>query len=166
MRALTAQDGTSARELVRSTYGGTRHLVRTLELVELALGGKDPECLGLACATHDGVLEGLLLHGSIGGAAGVIKVHVLLGGILEGLTALITGVRGIHPGGDARMFVCELSVTPEHALATAALLAAGFSCEASIADYFTDGITLDVLVLRVVQDRERQLTSTRIAFGA
>ena len=148
VRALSAQDGDSARALVQSAYGGTRHLMRALELLESALTGNDPECLGLACTAGDGRLDGVLLYGIIGGAAGVIKVHELVGAV-EALAPLIGGVRRVTSARDARMFICELSNAVEHLLASKALASHGFSCEARIADYFADGISLEVLALRV-----------------
>jgi hypothetical protein len=148
VRALTAQDGVAARALVHAVYAGTRHLMRTLELIDLSLTGEDPECLGLACAADDGVLEGIVLYGSIGGAAGVVRLHALFGHGADRLAALIGGVATVDSARDARMFMCELSDAPEHALASNALASRGFTVEARIAEYFADGLALDVLVLR------------------
>jgi len=148
VRALAAQDGPSARELVHSAYGGTCHLVRTLELLKIALTGSDPECLGMVSTAGDKSVDGLLFYGSVGGAAGLIKVHVLAGAIMARLTALLGSARDLDSFRGARMFMCELSDAPEHARASAALIAFGFTCEASIADYFADGLTLNVLVQR------------------
>lgn len=145
MRALAAQDGASARELVRAVYERTRHLARTLELVELALPADDPEYEGLVSTAYDGSVLALLLHGSIGGAAGVIKVHALVGRSTE---ALIMALRALDSVRDARLLICELSNEPEQRLARRALALAGFTCEGVVADYFGDGIALDLLVLR------------------
>ena len=149
MRALAAQDGVAARALAQDTYSVSRHLIRTLELIELSLTGEDAECLGLACAADDGVVEGIILYGSIGGAAGVVRVHALFGHSLDGLTALIGGVAALDCARGARMFMCELSDALEHALASNALASCGFTVEARIADYFAEDVTLDVLVLRL-----------------
>ena len=151
MRALSAHDAGAARALVQSAYGRTRHLARTLELVELALTGNDPESVGLACVVADDSLAGLLLYGTIGGAVGVIKVHALLGETVEELASLIDALRSVC---DARMFVCELSDERTHALASRALASHGFMCEGRIADYFSEGVALDLLVLRGARGQE------------
>ena len=149
MRELETQDGARVHALVLAAYGGTRHLVRMRELIELALAGSDPECLALAAATDDGSIEGVLLYGTIGGAAGVVKVHAVIGIDLEALGALIDGVFGVAPPHTTRMFVCELAADIEQTHMAAALMAHGFTRETTVADYFAEGIGLEVLVLRV-----------------
>ena len=149
MRALAAQDGASARALVLDAYGASRQLVRMQELIELALAGGDPECLGLVATADDGTIAGVLLYGTIGGAAGVVRVHSLAGVTPNTLTALIARACDAASAPGTRMFICELSDAREHALAARALISHGFTREAVIADYFADGVALDLLVLRL-----------------
>lgn len=149
VRALVAADAASVRALVLDTYGASRQLVRVQELIELALGGGDPECLGLVATADDGTIAGVLLYGTIGGAAGVVRVHALAGVTPDTLTVLLERVCDASSAPGARMFICELSDDPEHAPATRALVSHGFTLEASIADYFADGFPLDLLVLRL-----------------
>ena len=148
VRALVAADAASVRALVLDTYGASRQLVRMQELIELALVGGDPECLGLVATADEGSVEGVLLYGTIDGAAGVVRVHALAGTTSAVLTALITHLCDAGALSRARMFICELSGTPEHELASRALVAHGFTRETGIADYFADDLTLDILVLR------------------
>lgn len=148
VRALDAHDGASARALVLETYGTTRHLGRMRELIELALAGNDPECLGLVAAADDGIIAGVLFYGTLGGAAGVVRVHAIAGLTPDALTALIARACDAATVPGARLFICELSDAPEHALASRALTSHGFVREASIADYFADGRTIDFMVLR------------------
>ena len=118
------------------------------DLVSLALAGNDPECAGLVATVDDGSVAGVLLYGTIDGAAGVVRVHALAGATSGMLTALLTHLCETGAVSGARMFICELSGIPEHELASRALVAQGFTREAGIADYFADGLTLDILVLR------------------
>lgn len=148
VRALTLEDDTVARALVRSVYGGTRHVARVLELVSLALPGHDPECQGLVTIAGDGTVRAMLLYGIVGGAAGVIRIHALVGHTVDVFGDLLGAVRAVDSARAARMFLCELSDEAEDALTSAALTSAGFTREVAVADYFADGIALDVMVLR------------------
>ena len=147
VRALAAQDGVVARALVQVVHAGTRQLVRTLELLELALPGGDPECQGVVSTGDDGSVGALIFFGPVGGAAGVVKLHTLVGSTANDLEVLIGELRGTRMSRDARMFICELSAEQD-ALAYRALTSTGFALEARVADYFADGVALDVLVLR------------------
>jgi hypothetical protein len=148
VRALVASDAVSARVLLDSAFGGTRHFARMVELLEQSLPGDDPEARGLVSAFSDGSVRGVLLFGSVAGANGVIRLHVLTGHPVDALSELITAVRAVDSSGSARIFLCEFSDEPEHVAASRALVSAGFTREAAIADYFADGIGLDILVLR------------------
>jgi hypothetical protein len=147
VRPLTAFDGAAARQLAHSALGGTRHLARTLELVERALGGRDPECVGLVSTTNE-IVDGLLLHGSLAATA-VEKVHVLVGSDVQSLARLTDALlRRAH----RRMIICELSEGAEHANAMSALVVSGFTREGSVAAFFDDETALALLVLRRSSD--------------
>jgi hypothetical protein len=148
VRALAATDADRVRALARSVFDGTRHVRRTLELVELALTESDAECLGLVVAGVDGVVQGFVIYGPVDGAAGVMRVTALVGRSEDALDALLGRLRLLDAVREARMFFCELSDEPVHAPAFTALVTAGFTREDRIADYLADGIALDILVLR------------------
>lgn len=154
VRALAVSDAEAARVLVRSVFQGTRHLERSVELLELALTGSDRECLGLVCPVSDGSLDGVILYGTIEGAPGVIKIHDVIGATVRAVAALINGVCDREFSRHVRMVICELSRAPEHALARNVLTSRGFTREASIEDYYADGAGLDILVLRAVRSQE------------
>lgn len=148
VRALIASDALSARALLDSAFGGTRHFARMVELLEQSLSGNDPEARGLVSATADGTVRGVLLYGWVAGASGVIRLHLLAGHSVDALGELITAMRAVDSPVRPRIFLCELPVEPETVAAARAIASAGFTREAVIADYFADGIGLDILVLR------------------
>jgi hypothetical protein len=144
VRALTASDGAAARALVHAAYDGTRYLARTLELLDLALSGRDLESVGVV-STTDGVVDAVLLHGSLAGAMAVQRLHVLLGRVAVTGPFLID-VLCRETGW--RMIVCELAEESCHATTASVLAARGFTREASVAAYFDDDTDLVLYVLR------------------
>ena len=152
VRPLTLTDGPAARALARSVYGGTRYLTRTLELVEFALRGDDPDCLGLVGVSIASI-HGLLLHGPVAGASGVIKVHALIASAPKVLTSMLSVLRDVISVADARMIVCELPGGAEHSVAAAALIKNGFTREGSVSGFFAEDIALGLFVWRRSEHR-------------
>ena len=144
VRSLTARDADDARALVHASLEGTRYLARTLELLETALGGMDPECAGMVRVAERS-LDALLMHGPIAGATGVEKLHALVGTDVEALSELVRVLPGTH---SARMIICELPRAPAHATAAEVLATNGFTREGSVARFFTEDTALDLLVWR------------------
>lgn len=144
VRALTASDGASARALAHDTYGGTRYLSRTIELLELALGGNDPECVGMV-SVRDEVAVALLLHGPVAGAIAVEKLHLLLGSDVRSLGALIDAWREAVR---CRLVVCELPEDRAHATSAEVLTARGFVREGSVSGFVDDHTALALFVAR------------------
>ena len=142
-------DAVQATAVVRAGLDGTRYLARALELLEAALAGDDPECVGKVSLREHSV-DGLLLHGPIAGALAVEKLHVLIGDDPDALGVLVRSVRDTT---SARMIICELPDTPEHAAAFAVLAANGFTREGSVAQFFAEDIALDLLVWRRAEAR-------------
>ena len=149
MRALTAHDAASARALAQSVYGGTRYLKRILELVDFALPGDDLACEALVLTDDHESARALLIHGTVGGAAGVTKIHALMGTDDDAPGVLLDALRATERVRDSRMFVCELSVERVDEPAARALMSAGFNMEGTIADFFADDIDLRLLALRM-----------------
>jgi hypothetical protein len=145
VRALAASDAASARALLQSSYANSRHLARALELLAVAVRGDDPECLGLISPGRDAGAGALLLYGNLAGASGVCRIQLLAGDDAH-LTRLLRAMLDLTR--NARIFICELPVGAEHAVTAEALAAAGFMREGGIADFFAEGVALDLLVLR------------------
>ena len=152
VRALEASDADSARAVVRTQLCDTPYCARVLEQLDIALSGEDPEYAGLV-ATHGAAGEaalGMLLSGPVSGARGVVKVHALVGADADTLGVLLDAVLAAHAreGGTVPMTVCEIADDLTHACAASALAGRGFAREGRVADYFRDGIALDILVRR------------------
>ena len=144
IRALAASDAEPARALVRAALDGTPYLKRTFEQLDVALGGDDPECVGMLAQSAQGAV-GVLLHGRVAGATRVEKVHVLIGDNAESLGFLL---RALSATSDARMIISELPGAKAFATATAALAANGFTREGSVEGFFSEGTALELLVWR------------------
>lgn len=141
---LTSTDGPAARRLVHAAYSGTRYFTRAMELLALALGGRDPECAGVVSETS-GNVDALLLRGSVAGAVDVEKVHALIGGDVEAMSRLVDALRRASHW---RMIVAELPEDQWHATAAAALVSRGFTREGSVAGFVSDDTSLALMVLR------------------
>jgi hypothetical protein len=90
-------------------------------------------------------IDGLLLHGPIAGALAVEKIHALVG---RGLASLTPLVKALASKTDWRMIICELPDDSEHSIPSAALVAASFACEGSVAAFFDDETALGLWILR------------------
>jgi hypothetical protein len=144
VRALTASDGAAARALVHSVYARSRYVARTLELLDQALDGNDPECVGMVLATVDAV-DAMILHGSIAGASAVRKIHTLVGRDVETLASLVDALRRSETW---RMIVCELPEDDCHAIPAEALAQREFTREGSVRAFFDEQTDLALYVSR------------------
>ena len=115
-----------------------------MELLALALGGTDAECVGLVSETA-GDVDALLLHGRVVGAADVEKIHALVGSNVQALSHLVDA---LTHASQWRMIVCELPDDQWHATAAAALTRSGFTREGSVAAFVSDDTSLSLMVLR------------------
>lgn len=138
-----------ARTLVQGVLGGSRHVGRVLEQVDVAITGADDECQGLVVAEGDSVVAtGIVLFGPVAGASGVLKIHALVGANAD---VMMTLAKALVLGPQvcaARLIMCEIADDPACAGPTSALLASGFAQEGRVEDYFARGSHLDILVFR------------------
>lgn len=149
VRALDASDAASARALVLTHFCDTQYCGRILEQLDIALTHQDPEYVGRVAANDVGPsMRGVLLYGPVAGARGVVKLHTLVGADVEVLVALLDSLLAESAERAERMIVCEIADDMPYAAASGALVARAFTRAGRVADYFRDGIALDVLVWR------------------
>lgn len=153
LRPLMPDDAGDARTCVSAQLAGTRYESRALEQLDIALQFDDPEYMALLASSGDEVaLRGLVLFGTVAGARGVVKVHVLVGREPRTAVALLEAVRATSEHSAERMIVCEL---PDDAPLTSvadALQASGFIEAGRVPDFVTDGVALRLLVRTLVGD--------------
>lgn len=125
--------------MVLAQFRETPYCARILEQCDLALGGADEEYAALGSET------GLLLHGVVAGAPGVVRLHALVGIEASALRAL---VHALQAGGSCRILVCEMAQDAPFAVARDSLIECGFAREGHVPDYFRDGVDLGILTWR------------------
>jgi hypothetical protein len=149
VRAIVASDAVSARSVVLAQFGDTPYCVRIQEQLDIALTGEDPEYLGLVMPQSGGHgVLGALLYGPIAGASGNVKLHSLVGADVDVLVLLLDALLAESTERTKRMIVCETAEDLPYSAASCALTARAFTRAGRVADYFQDGIALDVLVWR------------------
>ena len=149
VRALEPADADEARASVNRALGGSRHARRVLEQLDVAISGADAECVAWVLADHDhSSLSGVVLFGPVAGASGVTKIHALVGVDRDAMVTLVDGLMLEHQLRTARMVVCEIADDRACAKAYAALVACAFTHEGRVADFFADGVNLDLMVRR------------------
>ena len=148
LRALRVEDGPAARalalpEIERSPYG-----VSIRSALDAVLAGTDPDSRGLV-AIHDGLLVGIAVHGTIAGALGAGRLQLIVvdrdlrrRGIA---TKLVHGAVAALGAEGVRFVTVELPDDPALLAAKQLLLRCQFSVEATVADYFRDGVDLAIL---------------------
>lgn len=149
LSALMPEDAVAARAFVASQLRGTRYESRVLEQLDAALAFDDPEYMALLA--RDGaatVLRGLVLFGTVAGARGVVKVHVLLGQDVRGGEALADAVQTVSRDAGERMLVAEMADDAPFCVAVQALTACGFAEEGRVPDFVRDGVAMRLLVWR------------------
>lgn len=151
LRPLMPDDVGDARICISAQFAGTRYEVRALEQLDIALQFDDPEYMALLASSGDDVaLRGLVLFGTVAGARGVVKVHVLVGRGVETAVALLGAVRATSEHSGERMIVCELPDDTPLTEAADALDASGFVEAGRVPDFVTDGVALRLLVHTLV----------------
>ena len=149
VRALEARDSDSLRVVVRAQFSETQYCVRILEQLDIALTRRDPEYIGhVALQPASQRVLGVLLHGPVAGAKGVVKLHTLVGAGGDVMTALLDSLLAASAERADRMIMCEIADDVSFTCAANALLGCGFTREGRVADYFRDGSALDILVWR------------------
>ena len=148
LRALRADDGPVARamalpEIERSPYG-----VSMRSALEAVLAGTDPDSRGLV-AIHDGALVGIAIYGAIAGALGAGRLQLIVVDRdmrLRGIaTQLVHGAIAALGAEGVRFVSVELPDDPALIAAKQLLLRCRLSVEATVADYFRDGVDLAIL---------------------
>ena len=141
VRALRPADASAARALVSAQFGGTPYAERFLEQLASATNGGDPECRALVVGD---VPAAAVLFGSVDGAGGVVKLHVLAGNDRRALHSLAAAVRDSN----ARLVVCEMAEEPVFDVTGQILRELGFEEAGRVADFFRDGVDLVILTWR------------------
>ena len=153
LRPLMPDDAADTRACVSAQLAGTRYHARALEQLDVALQFDDPEYMALLAARGSELpLRGLVLFGTVAGARGVVKVHVVIGAEFETSVAMLEAVRSTSENSGERMIVCELPDDTLFAMAAAALEAAGYAEAGRVPDFVTDGIALRLLVRPLIGD--------------
>ena len=153
LRPLMPDDASDARTCVSAQLAGTRYETRALEQLDIALQFDDPEYMALLASSRDErAVRGLVVFGTVAGARGVVKVHVLVGRELETAVALLEAVRVTSEHASERMIVCEVPDDTPLRSAADALEASGFVEVGRVADFVTDGVALRLLVHDLVGD--------------
>lgn len=136
--------------LVQRVFARSRHASRVLELLDMASMGADTGCMALVLADGDqSPLTGVVLFGLVAGAAGVMKIHAIVGVDAAVMVMLVDGLMLQPHVRAARMIVCEMADDENCAAAGAALHARAFRREGCVEDFFADGVNLDLLVRRL-----------------
>lgn len=153
LRPLMPDDVGDARTCISAQFAGTRYEDRALEQLDIALQFDDPEYMALlASRGEEKALRGLVLFGTVAGARGVVKVHVLVARERETAVALLEAVRATSEHSGERMIVCELPDDTPLMTAADALVASGFVEVGRVADFVTDGVAMRLLVRTLVAD--------------
>ena len=149
LRALMPEDAGAARAVVARLLDGTRYEPRVQEQLAAALAFDDPEHMALLAFARGSARPcGLALFGTVAGAAGVVKLHALLGDDAATCARLAAALQRVARDGGERMIVGELADDAPFAPASAALRERGFVEEGRIADLVADGTALRLLVWR------------------
>lgn len=148
-RALTPADAAQARHLVSARFAGTQYLARMMELLESALRFDDPEHAALVTdSASRSAPEAMILFGTVAGAAGVVKMHALVGDDRDPLARLVEELRLRAERSGDRMLLCELPDDGSFRLASEVLEQHGFVEEGRVEDYVRDGVAIRLLVWR------------------
>jgi ribosomal protein S18 acetylase RimI-like enzyme len=126
---------------------------RERELLDRALTGT-PECTALAATrAGSGALAGIVLFGEVAGAAGAgtilwvaVPAPARRAGIARAMIAAAVEALG---GRGTRLVVAELPSDREHEPGMALLRRSGFVREASVPDFYRDGVALTVWTRRL-----------------
>ncbi|MFI5256882.1 MAG: hypothetical protein ACHQRK_06435 [Gemmatimonadales bacterium] len=142
-------DSDAARAFLVARLGGTRYEARALEQLDSALTFEDPEYLAvLAHELPSDRIRGLVLFGTVSGARGVVKLHLVLGDDVLPCERIVCAVRDVAVGGAERLIVAELPDDAPFARGAAALMACGFVEEGRVEDFVRDGVAMRMLTAR------------------
>lgn len=148
VRALAPTDAVPAHAFIAARVS-PRYRARVAEQLDAALAGQDAEYDGIVVAEPGGgELSGLLLSGVVAGAGGVVKLHALAGGDRATLLLLLESVMVSGTARAGRMVICEMADDSSFAMLRTVLLQRGFTREGRIADFFAEGIALDLMIWR------------------
>jgi ribosomal protein S18 acetylase RimI-like enzyme len=148
LRALEPRDSAAVRalalpEIARSPYAGGASAA-----LEAAIAGTTREARGII-ALNQTALVGVVVLGEIAGAEGAGRLQLIVvdeGARSRGIATRLVEQAAARLGADGMRFVAvELPDEPELAAAKRLLLRCGFHVEATVADYFRDGVDLAIL---------------------
>ena len=148
IRDLQTADADAVRALALAAAGDTAYAANMSAAIETAIAAYDPDARAAVAITGNQLI-GLILYGSIAGAVGTGRVHLVITspnhrrrGVATSL--LQTSITRLAADGTRVIFV-ELPDDPALAPGKRLLLRAGFRVDATVPDYFRDGVDLTIL---------------------
>jgi ribosomal protein S18 acetylase RimI-like enzyme len=148
LRALTSGDGPAVRALAMPEIDRSPYRAGAQSALDTAIGGASRESRGIV-ALGDARLVGVAVYGEIAGASGAGRLQLIVvdrdvrrRGIATRLVERCVG--GLAADG-IRFVAIELPDDPGLSGSLELLLGCGFRVEATVADYFRDGIGLAIL---------------------
>jgi ribosomal protein S18 acetylase RimI-like enzyme len=148
VRALRADDRSAALALLRPAIAGSAYGAGARSALVALLEGTDPETR--ACvAVDDGKLVGIIVYGGIAGSVGAARVQLVVidpDARMRGIaTRLVEGAMALLASDGMRFVIVELPDDPALDPALRLLLRCRFRVEATVADFFRDGVNLAIL---------------------
>jgi ribosomal protein S18 acetylase RimI-like enzyme len=148
IRDLAPADAEAVRSLVLSGFGETAYASSAHSALETAIADSDPDARAAIAVARDEVI-GLILYGAIAGAIGTGRVQFVITADSHRRRGIATrlleeAVMHLTTEG-ARVVFVELPDEPDLAGGRHLLLRNGFRVEASVTDYFRDGVDLAIL---------------------
>jgi len=148
VRAPRAQDEPVIRALTFPEIERSSYCVSLRSALEAVLAGADPESRGLV-AIDDGRLVGIVVYGAIAGSVGAGRLQLIVidrDTRMRGIaTTLVHAAIAALGAEGVRFITVELPDDPTLSALKQLLLRCRFSVEATVADYFRDGVDLAIL---------------------
>ncbi len=147
IRTLRAGDAAEVRALVLPELERSRYPGAPRAALDAVLDGTDPDSRALV-AVREQRLIGVVIHGTIAGSLGAGRLQLIViapASRRAGVAiALIDAAAGDLRHAGARFVTVEMPDDIELAPAMALLARTGFHIEASVRDFFRDGVDLAV----------------------
>ncbi len=148
IRALRGADADAVGDFASAALGRSRWEASARAALDRAVSGADPECRASAAFESDAMV-GVVVFGAIAGSVSAGRVQLVVvhpahrrRGIA---TALVeTALESLAADGSRVAFV-EISADPIFAAGKHLLVRCGFQVEATVADYYRDGVHLAIL---------------------
>jgi ribosomal protein S18 acetylase RimI-like enzyme len=148
LRELRPSDAAAVRALALAEIERSDHRSGPRAALDAAVGGADPEARGLV-AVSDARIIGVVIFGTVAGSVGAGRLQLVVVDPEARRRGIAT--RLVHAAIDAlatagsRFVMVELPHAPSLTAASALLARCGFRLEASVGDYFRDGVDLAIL---------------------